>query len=208
VAKGIFRRSFKLTGREGIFARPIADGALIHDLPRTLQTGVIRFFRPCVGGDMKNSNAVEFSRSEDSTLSFKALKPEDLNSLLLSFYLSLDFDARRARFGGGLSDDAIRQHCRQLDPNRTIVLACSGPAGLLAAIELHALSFGWGDVELAIAECAATDQRTIIAQLLQLAAFAAGERGCSCSILSPEEWLARTSSRDGPDLHPGKRDPG
>jgi hypothetical protein len=141
---------------------------------------------------MKNSTAGEFSRAGQSTYSFKSLTAGELQSSLLAFYLGLGFDERRARFGGGVSDDSIRRHCRRLDPDRSIVLACAGPSGLMAAIELHSLSSGWEDCELALAECAAADRTTIVTHLLQLAAFAAGERGCAAFIIpcwSPQRGL-------------------
>ena len=133
---------------------------------------------------MKTTTAGDFSCARNATLSFKALSASELNSSLLAFYLGLGFDARRARFAGAMSDDAIRSHCRALDPRTSLVLACAGPSGLLAAIELHPLSANWDDTELALADCATADRMTIIAHLLQLAAFAAGERGCHTFIVS------------------------
>lgn len=141
---------------------------------------------------MKTTAAGDFSRDWNATLSFKSLPASELNVSLLTFYLGLGFDARRARFGGAMSDDAIRKHCRGLDPGKTLVLACAGSSGLVAAIELHRLSDSWDDAEWALADCAAYDRMTIIAHLLQLAAFAAGERGCSTFIIShdaPETGL-------------------
>ena len=133
---------------------------------------------------MKSSDASEFSHSSESALLFKSLTFSDLEALLLPFYLGLDFDARRRRFGGGMSDEAIRKHCRRLNLDNAIILACSGQDGLVAAIELHPLVSGWDDTELALAECAKSDRTTIIAHLFQLAAFAARERGC-ISVLIP-----------------------
>jgi hypothetical protein len=133
---------------------------------------------------MKTTTAGDISRTSHATLSFKALPASELNSSLLDFYLGLGFDARRARFGGAMSDDAIRRHCAALDPRTSLVLACAGPSELLAAIELHPLSADWEDTELALADRATTDRMTIIAHLLQLAAFAAGERGCHTFIVS------------------------
>jgi hypothetical protein len=141
---------------------------------------------------MRNSTASEFSRPGRSPFSFRSLTANELKISLLSFYLALDFDGRRARFGAAVSDDSLRQHCRQLDPDRTIVIACWGPSGLVAAIELHPLSSGWEDSELVLADRATADRTKIIAHLLQLAAFAAGERGCTTLILpccSPERVL-------------------
>jgi len=132
---------------------------------------------------MKNSTIGELTRSFDTTLVFKPLTASDFETLLMPFYLGLDFDARRNRFGGAMSDEAIRRHCRRLDPKTAIILACSSSAGLIAAIELHSLLSDWEDSELAIADCAKADQKTIIAHLLQLAAFAAGKRGCTSFVV-------------------------
>jgi hypothetical protein len=133
---------------------------------------------------MKTTTAGDFSRISNATLSFKSLTAHELTSSLPAFYLGLGFDARRARFGGAVSDDSIVRHCRGLDPGTSLVLACAAPSGLVAAIELHPLSGTWDDTELALADCAASDRTTIIAHLLQLAAFAAGERGCHTFIVS------------------------
>jgi hypothetical protein len=135
---------------------------------------------------MKTTTAREFSRTGNATLSFKSLTADELTSSLLAFYLNLDFDARRARFGGTVSDDVIAKHCRALDPATSLVLACAAPSGLIAAVELHPLSATWDDAELALADCAASDRMTVVAHLLQLAAFAAGERGCSTFIVTHE----------------------
>jgi hypothetical protein len=132
---------------------------------------------------MKNSSAGEFSQSPDSALLFKSLIASDLEASLLPFYLGLDFDARRKRFGGAVSDDAVRRHCRGLNLDNAIALACSGQSGIVAAIELHPLGSDWEDTELALAECTKADRTTIVAHLLQLAAFAAGKRGCTTFII-------------------------
>jgi hypothetical protein len=142
------------------------------------------FSQLCLGDDMNTSTSRDFFHSVSSILSFKSLMAPELKSSLLSFYLDLDFDARRARFCGAVSDDAIKKHCRRLNPDEAIVLACSGPAGLLAAMELHPLLPNWEASELAIAVCATTDRTIIAANLLQLAAFAAAKRGCTTFIIS------------------------
>jgi len=138
---------------------------------------------------MKTSTSNEFSTPAASTISFKSLSTDDLHTLLPSFYIGLDFDARRVRFGCAVSDDSILRHCRGLDPNQAVVLGCVGPGGLVAAIELHPLSPIWEDAELALAEGAATDRIMILGHLLQLAAFAAGKRGCNTLVvpLGPSE---------------------
>jgi hypothetical protein len=138
---------------------------------------------------VKNSTAGELLRSSNSALLFKSLEASDVETSLLPFYLALDFDARRKRFCGAVSDDAIKQHCRTLDFDNAVVLACAGPAGLIAVIELHPLVPDWEYAELALAEPTAADRTTVVAHLLQLAAFAAGRRGCTEFVIecgSPE----------------------
>jgi hypothetical protein len=149
---------------------------------------------------MKNSSASEFAHSSYSALVSRSLTASDVEVSLLPFYLGLDFDARRRRFGGGVCDDAIRQHCRALNLDNAIVLACSGRAGLIAAIELHPLVHDWENTELALAECAEADRTTIVAHLLQLAAFAAGKsrlRYACRSILLIRARLSRIAARNG-----------
>jgi hypothetical protein len=142
-----------------------------------------------IGIDMKTSTADEFSSSSTSVISFRSLDADDLHALLQPFYLGLDFDGRRARFGCAVSDDSIIRHCRGLDPDQAVVLGCTGPNGLIAAIELHPLLSTWEDAELALADAAVTDRIMILGHLLQLAAFAAGKRGCNTLIvtLGPSE---------------------
>src|ERR1700754_2199267 len=133
---------------------------------------------------MKNPFASEFLNSSTSALVFKSLTASEIAASLLPFYLGLDFDARRKRFGAAMSDEAIRQHCTRLNLDNAIVLVCEGPEGLIAAIELHPLAYGWADTELAFVSPTDADRTTIVAHLLQLAAFAAGERGCTAFVVS------------------------
>ena len=135
---------------------------------------------------MKTSNANEFFAANTSSISFKSLSPDDLHSLLPPFYLGLNFDARRVRFGCAVSDDSIIRHCCGLDLTRGEVLGCVGSTGLIAAIELHPLSPTWEDAELALAETAISDKIMILGHLLQLAAFAAGKRGCNALVVQLE----------------------
>lgn len=113
---------------------------------------------------------------------FKSLAAKDLPSLV-SFYLQLDFDARRRRFGGTVSDHSLRQYCAMLNLDRSVVLGCFDPAGLVAAIELHPLIENWEAAELAVAGRHARHTTNIISHLLQLAAFVVGERGCNTLIV-------------------------
>jgi hypothetical protein len=133
---------------------------------------------------MKTSSAQDFSSI--APYSFRSLSTEDIDGLLLPYYLGLDFDARRARFGGAVSDSSIRQYCQGLDFDRAIVLACLDTANLVAVIELHSIAPDWRCAELVLASSATGDQTTILGHLLQLAAFAAGKRGCAALMLTNE----------------------
>jgi hypothetical protein len=139
---------------------------------------------------MKTSTSQEFYLPNASTISFRSLSVNDLDDLLLPFYLGLDFDTRRARFDCAVSDDSITRHCHGLDFDEAIVLGCLAPIGLIAAIELHSLSSDWDYVEFAFAISATKDRIMILGHLLQLAAFAVGKRGCN-TLLVPMEFPDR-----------------
>lgn len=134
---------------------------------------------------MKTSDNVEFSVAGASTTSFKSLSGQEIRMLLAPLYVSLDAEARRARFGCAVSDASIVRHCRGLDLKQVVVLGCIGPSGLIAAIELHPMSSTWEEVELAVADRAGDDRILILGHLLQLAAFAAGQRACTTLVV---EW--------------------
>jgi hypothetical protein len=132
---------------------------------------------------MKTSNISEFSAPGASSISFGPLSAKELNTLLLPFYLRLGFDARRTRFGCAVSDDSIARYCQGLSLAPTVVLGCIRPTGLIAAIEIHPLLSNWEYAELAFANSAENDRTMISGHLLQLAAFAAGKRGCHTLIV-------------------------
>lgn len=115
-------------------------------------------------------------------LAFRSLVAADLNSLV-SFYLQLDFDARRYRFCGAISDNSIRQHCDQLNFARSVVLGCFDAASLMATIELHPLFDEWEEAELAVVARHCSHTTNILGHLLQLTAFIAGRRGCHTLIV-------------------------
>jgi hypothetical protein len=97
---------------------------------------------------------------------------------LTRFYLGFDFEARRSRFGEAGSDDAIIEYCDAIEWRRSILIARAGAVDLKAVLEIHPLSQQWDCAEL-IAACPDDDDRIhCFAQLLQIAAFAAGQRGC------------------------------
>ena len=97
---------------------------------------------------------------------------------LIRFYLGFDFEARRSRFGEAVSDDAIIEYCDAIEWRRSILIARAGAVDLKAVLEIHPLSQQWDCAELIVA-CPDDDDRIhCFAQLLQIAAFAAGQRGC------------------------------
>jgi hypothetical protein len=109
---------------------------------------------------------------------------------LIRFYLGFDFEARRSRFGAAVSDDAIIDYCDAIEWRRSILIARAGAYDLKAVLEIHPLSQQWDCAEL-IAACPDDDDRIhCFAQLLQIAAFAAGQRGCR-SFLVPLDDTSR-----------------
>jgi hypothetical protein len=109
---------------------------------------------------------------------------------LTRFYLGFDFEARRSRFGDAISDDAIIEYCDAIEWRHSVLIARDGAPGLKAVLEIHPLSQQWDCAEL-IAACPDADQRHhILAQLLQIAAFAAAQRGCR-TLLVPHNDTAR-----------------
>lgn len=138
---------------------------------------------------MESSKPNQLSPSSASTILYKSLSADDLRELLPPFYLGLDFDARRARFGCAVSDDSIIRHCRGLEFGQVVVLGCIAPIGLIVAIELYPLLPAWEVAEVAIAERATRGRMNIIGHLLQIAAFDLEKRGCTTLVvpLSPSE---------------------
>jgi hypothetical protein len=123
--------------------------------------------------------------------SFRALSAED-KKLLHRFYLDLNFDERRHRFGGAVSDESITRHCTGIDWNSVIVLACFAKQDILSVVELHPVSSTWHRAELALVCKPHSDSQTIIAHLLQIAAFAVGKAGCGELLLSSDQTSGDT----------------
>jgi hypothetical protein len=89
---------------------------------------------------------------------------------LESFLLAFDFDQRRSFFGGGVSDQSIRDYCRTIDWTLTTIIARTGPCCLEAIAILRSLPpYYLATAELAVACPLVCDQRTIIAELAELA---------------------------------------
>ena len=112
---------------------------------------------------------------------------------LLQFYQGLNFHQRRARFGAAISNESIAQFCQSIDWNSVIIIGRVRAYCLEAVVEIHPLCSAWRDAEITMANVVPIGRDRIFAQLLQLAAFAAGDRGCSIlmMLLTPEdrEWL-------------------
>jgi hypothetical protein len=100
--------------------------------------------------------------------SFELLCDRDLPRLD-AFFLSFDFDQRRAYFGGGVSDQSIREYCRAIDWGTTTMIARSGPYCLEAVAMLVSLPPDHATVEFSVGCPLSCNQRPIIAELLKLA---------------------------------------
>jgi hypothetical protein len=100
--------------------------------------------------------------------SFQLLGDRDVPRLE-AFFLSFDFDQRRAYFGGGVSDRSIRAYCAAIDWGTTTLIARSGPYCLEAVAMLVSLPPDHGVAEFSVGCPLACNQRPIIAELLDLA---------------------------------------
>jgi hypothetical protein len=110
--------------------------------------------------------------------SLQLLTAHDADSLE-AFYLGLDFDNRRSRFGGGQSDQSIVAYCRTIHWQRAVIIARGSSHLLDAVLEIHPLSQNWDRAEITLACPLDGDRSRISAELFQLAAVTAGGRGCS-----------------------------
>jgi hypothetical protein len=105
------------------------------------------------------------------------LTAEDADRLT-QFYLGFDFAARRGRFGLEVSDGEIIGYCTGIEWRHSLLFARAGACCLEAVLEIHPLSQQWDCAELIAACPDRGDCSQPFAQLLQVAAFAAGQRGC------------------------------
>ncbi|WP_213737671.1 hypothetical protein [Bradyrhizobium sp. dw_411] len=145
---------------------------------------------------------------------YQTLSANDVDRLS-AFYLSLDFDSRRRRFGGGQSDDAIVAYCRTANWQRSIIIARGSNHLLDAVLEIHPLSDSWDRAEITLTCPLECDRSFIFAELFQLAALTAGERGCTQFVMCINDGCyepidifgdAGRKSFDGEDLHFDIRD--
>ena len=100
--------------------------------------------------------------------SFQFLNSNDLHKLE-AFFLSFDFDQRRAHFGGGVSDQSVRNYCGMIDWDHTTAIARTGPYCPEAIALVVSLLSNDASAELSIACPLLCDQRPIVAGLLDLA---------------------------------------
>ena len=99
---------------------------------------------------------------------FQVLREHDLPRLD-AFFLSFDFDQRRSYFGGGISDQAILEHCRAIDWSCTTLIARSGPYCIEAVAMLVSLPPDHSVAELSVGCPLHCNQRPIVAELFDLA---------------------------------------
>lgn len=111
---------------------------------------------------------VSASQRAQGQRSFQLLYDRDLLRLD-AFFLSFDFDQRRAYFGGGVSDQSVRDYCRAIDWGATTVIARSGAYCLETVAMLMSLPPDHAVAEFSIGCPLACNQRPIIAELLNLA---------------------------------------
>jgi hypothetical protein len=119
-------------------------------------------------------------RSHGRSLQFLTI--HDTNRLA-TFYLGLDFDNRRARFGGGQSDESIVTYCRSIDWQHAVIIARGSSHLLDAVLEIHPFSQSWDRAEITLTSPLDCDRNHIFAELLQLAALTAGGRGCKSLVM-------------------------
>jgi hypothetical protein len=127
-------------------------------------------------------NITHLPRPRGYGRSLRFLTANDADKLK-AFYLGLDFDSRRARFGGGQSDESIHAYCRMISWQRAIIIARGSSHLLDAVLEIHPLSQNWNRAEITLTSPLDCDRNHIFAELLQLAALTAGERGCKTLLM-------------------------
>jgi hypothetical protein len=122
--------------------------------------------------------ATQLTNPSNRGRSLQTLTANDVDRFS-AFYLSLDFNGRRDRFGAGQSDETIVAYCRTIDWQRAIIIARGSSHLLDAVLEIHPLSDNWDHAEIALTCPLDCDRSPTFAQLFQLAALTAGGRGCT-----------------------------
>jgi hypothetical protein len=88
---------------------------------------------------------------------------------LRAFFLSFDFDQRRAYFGGGVSNQSVSEYCDTIDWDDTTVIARGGPSSLEAVAILTSLPPNHTAADLSIACPQPCSHEAFMAELLDLA---------------------------------------
>lgn len=124
-------------------------------------------------------------------------------ALLEPFYLALNGNARRIRFGCAVSDDSIASYCRGFIATGALGFGCLSGARLVAIVELHSFC---DRGELAFASIAEGDNPAIFRRLPLLATSTAGRLACRSLVIEPDtiEPRALPSLREVGEL---KREP-
>ena len=97
---------------------------------------------------------------------------------LEALHLVAGFAARRVRFGGGLSDNAVRAHCNSIDWSRAVIVGAFRAGRMDAAIEMFPLSDTWDAAEVAFTCASVEDRRELCDRLIDRAFNEAREKSC------------------------------
>jgi len=117
---------------------------------------------------------------------FQVLSQKD-RPRLEGFFLAFHFDQRREYFGGRVSDEQIRDYCRDIRWNETTIIASFCGARLDAVAMLTATASP-RITELSMACASTCDRQPMVAELLDLA-FAAASLSCSQIIIQCERAM-------------------
>jgi hypothetical protein len=100
--------------------------------------------------------------------SFQILRRHD-GARLRAFFLSFDFDQRRAYFGGDISNQSVCEYCDAIDWDHTTVIARGGPSGLEAVAILKSLPPNHTTADLSIACPQPCSHESFMPELLDVA---------------------------------------
>jgi hypothetical protein len=107
-------------------------------------------------------------QSFQSVRSFQILRRHD-GARLRAFFLSFDFDQRRAYFGGDVSNQSVCEYCDAIDWDHTTVIARGGPSRLEAVAILKSLPPNHTAADLSIACPQPCCHESFMPELLDLA---------------------------------------
>ena len=122
------------------------------------------------------SNVTASKLSSTSPVRFPALSEQTL----LSFFLGFTDEERIARFGGAVSDYAIRAWRHGIDRGHYLAVGCAQGRQLMGLVELFGRSVtGWKRPELALSIRDHSDTAAVRLQLLEIGLVAAREHGAT-----------------------------